>query len=46
MDTTTVVVNEMSNIGLTILGLVVGWMVIMWLDRNIFNRNRYKNRKK
>ena len=44
MDTT--VVNEMVNIGLTLLGIGVAWFVILWLDRNVFNKDRYKNRKK
>ena len=42
----TIVVNELANIGLTLLGLGVGWMIILWLDRNVFNKDRYKNRKK
>ena len=41
-----IVVNEIANIGLTLLGLGVGWAIILWLDRNVFNKNRYKNRKK
>ena len=40
------VVNEIANIGLTLLGLGVGWAIVLWLDRNIFNKNRYKNKKK
>ena len=44
MDTT--VVNEMSNIGLTLLGIGVAWFVILWLDRNVFNKNRYYNKRK
>ena len=40
------VVNEIANIGLTLLGLGVGWAIILWLDRNVFNKGRYKNRKK
>ena len=40
------VVNEIANIGLTLLGLGGGWAIILWLDRNVFNKNRYKNRKK
>ena len=42
----TLVVSELANIGLTLLGLFVGWLIIMWLDRNVFNKDRYKNRKK
>jgi hypothetical protein len=40
------VVTELANIGLTLLVLGVGWGVVLWLDRNVFNRGRYKNRKK
>ena len=44
MDTT--VVNEMTNIGLTLLGIGVAWFVIMWLDRNVFNKGRYNKKDK
>ena len=43
MDTT--VVNEIANIGLTLLGLGVGWLGILWLDKNVFNKDRYKDKK-
>ena len=43
MDTT--VVNELANIGLTLLVLVGGWLGIMWLDRNVFNKGRYPRKK-
>ena len=36
----TIVVNEIANIGLALLGLGVGWAIVLWLDRNIFNKNR------
>ena len=36
------VVLSISDIGLTILGAVVAWVVIMWLDKNVFNKDRYK----
>ena len=39
----TIVVNEIANIGLTILCLVLGWMGVVWLDRNVFNKGRYKD---
>ena len=42
----TAVVNEMVNIGLTLLGLLAGWLIIMWLDRNVFNKNRYYKKDK
>ena len=38
-------VTSVSHIGLTLLGLFIGWRVIMWLDRNVFNKDRYKNEK-
>ena len=41
----TIVVNEMANIGLTLLGLGVCWFIIMWLDRNVFNKGRYPRKK-
>ena len=34
-------VTSISQIGLTILGIAVGWFIIVWLDRNIFNKSRY-----
>ena len=34
------IVNEVSNIGLTILCVVVGVILVNWLDRNVFNKNR------
>ena len=38
-----IVVNEIANIGLTIVMLVVGWMAVIWLDKNVFNKGRYKD---
>ena len=38
-----IVVNEIANIGLTIVMLVVGWMAVIWLDKNVFNIGRYKD---
>ena len=35
-----VLVNEFANVGLTILCVVVGVMIVNWLDRNVFNKNR------
>ena len=41
----TAVVNELANIGITLLILVVGWLGVLWLDRNVFNKDRYKDKK-
>tara|TARA_R100000697_G_scaffold2761_1_gene6227 strand:+ start:225 stop:356 length:132 start_codon:yes stop_codon:yes gene_type:complete len=35
-----VLTNELANVGLTILSVVVGVMIVNWLDRNVFNKNR------
>ena len=37
------VVNEIANIGLTILGIVAIVILVKWLDRNIFNKGRFGN---
>ena len=33
-------VQEVANVGLTILCVVVGVILVNWLDRNVFNKNR------
>ncbi len=39
-------VKEFSNVGLTILCVVIGCLIVNWLDRNVFNKNRrYKDDK-
>ena len=35
-------VTEFGNVGLTIICFVVGILIVRWLDRNVFNKNRYK----
>ena len=35
-------VQQFSNVGLTILCVVVGVILVNWLDRNVFNKNRRK----
>jgi len=35
-----VLVNEFANVGLTIFCVVVGVIIVNWLDRNVFNKNR------
>ena len=37
------VVMSISDIGLTLLGIAIAWFGIWWLDRNVFNKNRYKD---
>ena len=37
-----VLVNEFANVGLTILCVIVGVLIVNWLDRNVFNKNRRK----
>tara|TARA_Y100001938_G_scaffold113354_1_gene155533 strand:- start:590 stop:715 length:126 start_codon:yes stop_codon:yes gene_type:complete len=38
-----VLVQEFANVGLTLLCFVVGVLVVNWLDRNVFNKNRRKD---
>ena len=33
-------VKEFSNVGLTILCIVVAVIIVNWLDRNIFNKKK------
>ena len=33
-------VQEFANVGLTILCVVVGCLIVNWLDRKVFNKNR------
>ncbi len=33
-------VQQFSNVGLTILCVVVGVIIVNWLDRNVFNKTR------
>jgi len=35
--------TELSNVGLTILSVVVGVLIVNWLDRNVFNKNKWRN---
>ena len=36
-------VQEFANVGLTILCVVVGVILVNWLDRKVFNKNRRNN---
>ena len=35
-----VLMNELSNVGLTILSVIVGVLIVNYLDRNVFNKTR------
>ena len=35
-------VQEFANVGLTILCVIVGVIIVNWLDRNVFNKTRRK----
>ena len=35
-------VQQFSNVGLTILCVVVGVLIVNWLDRNVFNKNKWR----
>tara|TARA_B100000131_G_scaffold263456_1_gene260275 strand:+ start:311 stop:433 length:123 start_codon:yes stop_codon:yes gene_type:complete len=35
------IVNEIANVGITLLLFVGGAFVINYLDRKVFNKNRY-----
>ena len=35
-----VLTSELANVGLPILCVVVGVMIVNWLDRNVFNKTR------
>ena len=33
-------VSEFANVGLPILCVIAGVIIVNWLDRNVFNKNR------
>ena len=39
-----VLMNELANVGLTILSVVVGVLIVNWLDRNVFNKNKWRDK--
>ena len=40
------IVQEIANVGFTLFCIVVGVILVNWLDRNVFNKNRrYKDDK-
>ena len=36
-----ILVMELANVGLMILSVVIGVLIVQWLDRNVFNKGRY-----
>tara|TARA_Y100000004_G_scaffold185200_1_gene235064 strand:+ start:30 stop:158 length:129 start_codon:yes stop_codon:yes gene_type:complete len=36
-----VLISELANVGLMIFSVVVGVIIVNWLDRNVFNKGRY-----
>ena len=39
-----VLTNELANVGMTILCVVVGVLIVNWLDRNVFNKNKWRDK--
>ena len=39
-----VLTNELANVGLTILSVIVGVLIVNWLDRNVFNKNKWRDK--
>ena len=39
-----VLVSEFANVGMTILCVVVGVLIVNWLDRNGFNKNKWRDK--
>ena len=35
------IITEFGDIIVTILCVIIGVIVVQWLDRNVFNKNRY-----
>ena len=36
-----VLVMELANVGMMIFSVVVGVLIVQWLDKNVFNKGRY-----
>ena len=36
-----VLVTELANVGMMIFSVVVGILIVQWLDKNVFNKGRY-----
>ena len=41
-----VLMNELANVGLTILCVVVCVLIVNWLDRNVFSGHKKFNKEK
>ena len=39
------IIQEIANVGITIFCIVLVIFLVNWLDRNVFNKNRYYDRK-
>ena len=37
------IVQQTSNVGLTLLVIVAAIILVRWLDRNVFNKGRFKD---
>ena len=37
------IVQEFANVGFTIFCIVVGVLIVQWLDRNVFNKTRRRD---
>ena len=36
-----ILVMELANVGMMVLSVVIGVLIVQWLDRNVFNKGRY-----
>ncbi len=36
-----ILVMELANVGMMIFSVVVGVLIVQWLDKNVFNKGRY-----
>ena len=36
-------VQGFANVGMTIFCIVVAILIVNWLDRNVFNKNKWRN---
>ena len=36
-----ILVMELANVGLMIFSVVIGVLIVQWLDKNVFNKGRY-----